>query len=163
MKYFSQIILSDFAYVSFFPSLVLCVLNTCSSVEMLSHSFSSLVSHQQITAADETLRGFVFFFSFVVLFPTPEPLFMLLSNFSPCVITTFPFFILFLSACQALGLYCKYIYIQCHCLIVPKCPFFLVFPHLFFYVTSVFQVLCKNVYCVYTSFDTTFYIAKPIK
>lgn len=72
------------ASVSFFL-LLLCfvILNICSSVEMLSHSFGSLVSHQQITAAEENLLVFPSFF-FVLLFPTSKSLYAPVKLFPMC-------------------------------------------------------------------------------
>lgn len=66
VKSFSPILclLSFSAPVSFFLLLCFVILNICSSVEMLSHSFGSLLSHQQITAAEENLLAFPSFFFF---------------------------------------------------------------------------------------------------
>lgn len=76
-------------------------------------------------------------------------------------------FLFSLSAYQALGLYCKYTYLQCHCLtasvhISPKCPLRLflslihelIFPHSIFgshpWTTS-FRLWLWAIYHVYTS------------
>lgn len=98
-----------------FLPLSLVILNRCSSVDMMSHTLPLWFSHEQIKATLET----------PLVFPPFSPLSWC---FQPlCLVVLLPHslflsyslcFLFLFSACQALGLYCKYTYLQCHSLVV---------------------------------------------
>lgn len=126
---FISIIISSLRFLSSCDSPAV-ILNRCSSLDMMTHT-RPLWFH---TNRLRLRYGLPSFFSSVIMFPVTLSLCSLPHSFFLSYIhCVFSFF--FLSACQALGLYCKYTHLHCYCWIVSVSSFFnpwTFFAHFFF-------------------------------
>lgn len=115
---FISIIISSLRFLSSCDSPAV-ILNRCSSLDMMTHT-RPLWFH---TNRLRLRYGLLSFFSSVIMFPVTLSLCSLPHSFFLSYIhCVFSFF--FLSACQALGLYCKYTHLHCYCWIVSVSSFF---------------------------------------
>ena len=94
--------------------------NRCSSLDMMTHTRPLWFHTNRLGLC----YGLPSFFSSVITFPATMSLCSLPHSFFLSYIHCF-FSFFSLSACQALGLYCKYTHLHCYCWIVSVSSFFL--------------------------------------